>query len=258
MLKETVAAGPQHHLRMYRTGDCRVKGHYAYRNWARDRDHHYTIYIGVIQGGGVTALVDTGMESVAEMNRRAGFLLSELISQQPGEDTLSILERAEVAPDEVDYVLLTHCHYDHCSNLPLFPRAVVVIPERAWRVWHEDPEARAYLHQGFLEYLAAVQREGRLLLLDEGLVAPGLGVRWVGGHSPCSQFVYVNTSRGVAVLSGDTVQMYGNLEHNDVIGIWVDDAQCWRALEIAREDPDVLVPGHEPRVLDEFPDGIVA
>jgi len=258
MLKQEIAAGPQYRIRTFRTGECTILGRYSYRNYAKDCDHLFTLYVSIIQGDDITAVVDTGLESVPEMNRGAGFLMRELITQQPGEDTVSILKKAAVAGEDVDYVILTHCHYDHCSLLSLFPNADVVIPERAWKLWHAQPETANYLHKGFLDELETLNAAGRLILLDEGLVVPGIGVRWVGGHSPCSQFIYVNTAKGVAVFTGDTVQLYGNVEQNDVIGIWCDDAQCWRALAIAQEEPDILLPGHEPRILEKYPDGVVA
>ena len=258
MLTGEIAVGPEYHAQVYRTGECRVKGRYAYRNYAQDRDHLYTIYIGVIKGNGITALIDTGMESVDEMNRGAGFLLSELITQKDSEDTESILQKANVLPTEVDYIFLTHCHYDHCSKLPIFPQAKVVIPAYAYRVWHTEKDGAVYLHEGFLAYMEELKLQGRLILLDQGIVLPGIGVHWVGGHSPCSQFVYVNTARGTILFTGDTVQMYGNLEHNDTIGIWVNDEQCWQALHVARTTGDILIPGHDPRVSERYPDGIIA
>lgn len=258
MLKSKVAAGPAYHLQMFRAGQCRVKGRYAYRHYAKDRDHLFYVYIGVITGNGITALIDTGMESVEEMNRGAGFLFTELITREPGEDTASILQRAGIQAKDVDCLLLTHCHYDHCSMAPMFPKARIVVPEAAWKVWHEQPDNANYLHAGFLNYLESINAQGRLILIDEGVVIPGIGVRRVGGHSPCSQFIYVNTSGGVAVITGDTVQMYGNVEQNDVIGIWVNDDECWQALNVASQDPDILVASHDPRVLDKFPDGVIA
>ena len=258
MLKSDVASGPTYQIQAFRTAQCRVKGRYAYHTYAKDRDHLYYVYVFVVTGSGMTALVDTGMESVAEMNRGAGFLLTELVSQQPGEDTASILDRAGIVSQQVDHVLLTHCHYDHCSLLSLFPNARVVVPEHAWDVWHNTPDGAVYLHKGFLDELASIREQGRLTLLDEGVVVPGIGVRRVGGHSPCSQFIYVNTPEGVAVITGDTVQMYANLEQNDPIGIWINDGECRRALEIARDEPDILVPGHDPLVLERYPDGAIA
>ena len=71
-----LAFDPTYHIQIYRTGACRVKGQYAYRTYAKDRDHAYAIYIGVIIGNGITALEDTAMKTVEEMNRGTGFLMS--------------------------------------------------------------------------------------------------------------------------------------------------------------------------------------
>ena len=258
MQKSDLRRGPAYHLRLFRTGECRILGQYAYRTYARDRDHVFTIYIGLVQGNGLTALVDTGMTSVDEMNRGAGFLMSELIHQEPEEDTLSILSRAGLTPEQVDYVFLTHCHYDHCSNLPLFPRAKAVIPQTAWQAWHADPQRAVYLHAGFLEFLEALDAHGRLVLCEEGEIVPGIGVRRVGGHSVCSQFIYIHTPQGVAVLTGDTVQMYANLEQNDPIHILDNEDEARAALQIARSSADFVIPGHDPRVLEVYPGGVVA
>jgi glyoxylase-like metal-dependent hydrolase (beta-lactamase superfamily II) len=262
MKKSEIASGPTYHIRVFRTGTCRVKGPYAYGTYARDRDHAFTLYISVIQGHGITALVDVGMASVAEMNRQVAFLLSEPITQGEDETLSAILSRAGITTEDVNVVFLTHCHYDHGSNLPLFPNATAVIPAHAWEVWHTQPDGAVYLHPGFLKHLETLEAEGRLHLAgaDNSLdiIHPGLGVRWVGGHSPCSQFIYVNTDRGVVAFTGDTVQMYGNLAHDDIVAICGDKAQCRRALEIARESADILVPGHDPAILERFPDGIVA
>lgn len=253
MNKTDVAAGPVYGVGIYRHGTCRILGRYAYHTRFKDRDHRYDIYLAVVTGNGIRAIIDTGMASVAEMNRGAGFLMSELISQEPGQDTLGILAQAGLAPEEIDYVFLTHFHYDHCSNLPLFTRAKVVLPARAWRAWQSSPEQRPYLPEGLFEYLLGLEAEGRVIVLDEGLVLPGIGVKWVGGHTICSTFVYVNTAKGVAVFTGDAVQLYGNVEHDDIIHINEDEAQCQAALQIARDDCDILMPGHDPLVFERHP-----
>ena len=65
MLKSEVASGPTYQVQAFRTAQCRVKGRYAYRTYAQDRDHLFYVYIYIVTGSGVTALVDTGMESLA-------------------------------------------------------------------------------------------------------------------------------------------------------------------------------------------------
>ncbi len=258
MNKAEVSTGPAYQIQVFRTGACRIIGKYAFRHIWHDTDHLFNIYLSVISGNGIHALVDTGMESVAEMNRGAGFLMTELITQEPEEATLSILRRVGLDVQDISYVFLTHCHYDHCSNLGLFPNATVVIPAKAWAAWHNDPEKRRYLHAGFFEQMEALWAQGKVCLLDEGVVRPGIGVRWVGGHSVCSQFIYVNTAKGVALFTGDTVQMYSNLAQNEIIGICDSEEECWQAIDIARRDADIFLPGHDPRVLAEHPEGRVA
>ncbi|NPV08718.1 MAG: MBL fold metallo-hydrolase [Anaerolineae bacterium] len=256
MNKADVAAGPAYEVDLYRHGTCRILGRYAYHSVMKDRDHRYDIYLAVITGNGISALIDTGMASMPEMNRGAGFLMSELITQEPGQDAIGILRQAGLAPEDVDYVLLTHFHYDHCSNLPLFTRAKVTVPARAWEAWRCDQPQRRYLPEGLFQYLIRLESQGRLVVLDEGLVVPGIGVKWVGGHTICSTFIYVNTAQGVALFTGDAVQLYGNVEHDDIIHIHEDEEQCRRALQIAREDGDILMPGHDPLVFERYPGGI--
>ena len=35
-------------------------------------------------------------------------------------------------------------------------------------------------------------------------------------------------------------------------------AECRQAIEVARQDPDLLIPGHDPLVLEKYPDGRIA
>ena len=71
MQKSDLRRGPAYHLRLFRTGECRILRQYAYRTYARERDHVFTIYIGLIQGSDMTALVDTGMTTVERVNEIA-------------------------------------------------------------------------------------------------------------------------------------------------------------------------------------------
>lgn len=143
---------------------------------------------------------------------------------------------------------MTHLHYDHCSYVELFPRATVVANRK-----------------GFLEAFPRVPREvleplmpdwpARLhLARDEEEIAPGLAVMWAGGHSACSQVIFVQTKAGRVAVCGDVVFYYANLEENRPIG-WANLDEVRSAMERIRARADLILPAHDPAILDRHPTG---
>ncbi len=97
---------------------------------------------------------------------------------------------------------------------------------------------------------------GRVRILDgDEEIAPGIRVYLVGGHTPGSQVVAVDTSKGTVVLCGDTVDLYRNIEENICGGIVLDVPQTYAAYEKIRRlasSPDLIIPGHEPLIMARF------
>ena len=67
-----------------------------------------------------TVVMDTGFDQAAARERGRQLLL------EPGEG----LRRLGVDCAEVRHVIITHLHYDHAGNLPLFPRARFHLQDR--------------------------------------------------------------------------------------------------------------------------------
>ena len=114
----------------------------------------------------------------------------------PGEDADRILAALREEDSQVEYILLTHGHYDHTTAVPELHAAL--------------PQARIYIHQadangaGSKLFPLASQVED-LLLYDEGdtLALGGLTIQVLHtpGHSPGSVTLQVE---GV-LFSGDTL-----------------------------------------------------
>ena len=109
-----------------------------------------------------------------------------------------------------------------------------------------------------LAYFTSEARE-RVMLLDNEApeVLPGIDAFYIGGHTMCSQAFTVQTQQGPAVFSGDTVFYYENLERNHPIGAAVDQIQCRKAMNRIRSMNALLVPPHDPVLLQRYPDGVV-
>ncbi len=86
-------------------------------------------YVWLVRGEGLTVVVDSGIgdppgDDGPRLQEYRGFKCD------PGEDTDSLLRREGVSPDEVDYLFLTHLHWDHCVNTRLFANAKIVVSSR--------------------------------------------------------------------------------------------------------------------------------
>ncbi|HEY0828882.1 MAG TPA: N-acyl homoserine lactonase family protein [Bacilli bacterium] len=222
-----------------------------------DKVRDVNCYFWLMQGGGRNILVDTGMGGEFENKLRESARKSEKgFPVAPGEDTLSLLEKHNLRPDDIDIVILTHLHHDHIANIPLFTKAKVIVNRKGWYA------AKNPLHPVFdqfpkdvLDYMEASMWDQIKLVEDEAEIIPGIEVMWTGGHTACSQAVKIATERGKVILTGDVAYLYDNLEQNHPIGLAVSLYESVAALKRFREENAILLPGHDKEILTRYPGG---
>lgn len=106
----------------------------------------FPILVFYLKADGSRILIDTGAPNPA--------LLS------------NVLRQAGIGPREIDTVILTHLHFDHCANSELFPRARFFLQRREWDfAQHPDPSQRDI----YLPELMAEVQQRDLLLVDGDL-----------------------------------------------------------------------------------------
>ncbi len=149
---------------------------------------HIPVYVFYLEGGDQKILVDTGLED---------FMIPEGLEAKLGlkaEYFEEGLKRLGAKPEEIDIIIHTHLHNDHCENDPLCSRAKVY----AQRVELEFMKSPHPLdHRYDPEYL-----EGREVVALEGeaQLAPGVRVIPTPGHTPGGQSVIVDTAQSGKVL----------------------------------------------------------
>lgn len=143
----------------------------------------------VVNCGGRRTLVDAGMGRGWGEKERAIYGLDAAAPTLP--DGLAALG---LRPEDVDAVLLTHLHFDHCGwstrpdgaggHRPTFPNAEYLVHRLEWEDAH-DPEARdaaSYLGRLY----DPLERAGQLRLLEGGAeldLGGGLFAVPTGGHT---------------------------------------------------------------------------
>lgn len=168
--------------------------------------------------------------------------------------------RAGVPADQVSDVIISHIHWDHLDGIDLFPKA---------RVWMQRDEFMHHLDStgavkdraidaGDAKILAAIAREGRLMLIDgdDKEILPGIRVYTGGKHTFQSEFVTAPTANGTMVLASDNMYLYENLSTHRPIAQTLDSASNLAAQQRMTKlasDPRLIIPGHDPDVFVRFP-----
>lgn len=190
-----------------------------------------------VESGGIKILFDTGFVT------------------QRKELPEKLQNMANVSPEDIDILVLSHLHYDHAYNFDLFPRARILAHNNEIHyATHVDKEEFAY--QRFLT--DAIIATGRLVGVEEGhVVAPGITTLFVPGHTPgCMALLLAPKDLPATVLAGDAVKNIAELATGRMPMVTqAEDAAA--SIRKIRSCAQVVIPGHD-RTLHIFPDRIEA
>ena len=205
-------------------------------------------YMWVLKNeAGEAVLVDTGILDEDGQRRN-------LMNRVEPRDALAAVG---VDPGEVCHVVLSHLHWDHCSVLGLYSKATFYVQRREVEFW-TGPLLRFRQFQesaGRVPELVELAYRGRVRYLDgDAEIVPGVEAVFLGGHTPGTQAVVVQTAGGKAVLCADALDFYLNLEH-DVIGSAQDLPRALLALDLMRgraSSSEMVIPGHDPAIMERY------
>ncbi len=195
-------------------------------------------------------VIDTGFNEAAAGRRRREFLRSPV-------DGLRLLG---VEAAKVQDVIITHLHYDHVGNFDQFPQARFHLQDRelayaTGRYMAIDFFSHAYEVD---EVVAMVRNvyAGRVAFHDgDSDIAPGLSVHHIGGHTRGLQAVRIWTRVGWLVLASDASHYYANMNEHRPFPIVADVTQMvdgWHKLRKLADQPQHVVPGHDPLVMRRY------
>jgi N-acyl homoserine lactone hydrolase len=236
-----------------RTGTIMVdKGEYVTRGIGRGVQVGLPATAWYLTDGSHRILVDTGMchTTLAHWHHPGS-------SQLEGESIQDQLESIGVNANDIETIILTHLHWDHCHNLSYFPDARVVVNDTELR-FALDPVPlydKSYEHARLGLTAPFVGRRLDTVAGDATII-PGIDVFPTPGHSPGHQSVAVSTQLGTYVIAGDAVFSYENLRpagpnlRFTLMGRVMDVVAAWRSMERIVERADLVLPGHDSTVLE--------
>jgi glyoxylase-like metal-dependent hydrolase (beta-lactamase superfamily II) len=159
-----------------------------------------------------TVLVETGIgNKLPEKSKKI---------HENEERLLLSLEEAGVAPEDVDIVINTHLHFDHCGwntmlkngkVVPTFPRAKYYFQRGEWEHGQRQLERDrvSYISDNYNPLIENGQAE---MIVGDRLIAPGISVKLFPGHTANMQAVIVESQGKRACYISDLIPTTAHLD----------------------------------------------
>ena len=192
-------------------------------------------YVFYLEGGPEKILVDTGMEE---------FMIPAGMEEQYGlkvQEFEEALDTYGLKPEDIDIIIHTHLHNDHCENDYKCTKARVYVQKAEYEFFqHPHPLDHRYFPD-LLDDVEVVLVEG-----DQEIVE-GISVLFTPGHTVGGQSVVVNTSKGQAVITGFCCNEQNFPASGPVVapGVHINAIDAYESAQKVREVADILLPLHD-------------
>jgi glyoxylase-like metal-dependent hydrolase (beta-lactamase superfamily II) len=139
---------------------------------------------------------------------------------------IEVLHRRGIEPEDIDKVINTHLHFDHCGgntvkrggkSVPTFPNAQYIIQRQEWYdATHPNERTKAsYLKENFVP----LEENAQLLLVEgEQEVSKGVKVIVTNGHTQGHQSVLIESDGSKAIYFGDLIPTTSHIKIPYVMG----------------------------------------
>jgi glyoxylase-like metal-dependent hydrolase (beta-lactamase superfamily II) len=207
----------------------------------------------LIRAGGKKILVETGA------GEKLSPKLRDIYNLQPSQ-LLPRLREYGVAPEDIDIVIDTHLHFDHCGGntrieqdkvVPTFPRAQYFVQKAEYdHALHPTERDKAsYFEANYVPVMEAGQFQ---FVEGDREIVPGVEVVKMAGHIADMQCVKLTGGGKTAFLLADLIPMTAHLPLPWIMGydlypmITLENKRKWIP-KMVREEWLALF-GHDPRV----------
>lgn len=166
----------------------------------------------LVRTGSQTVLIETGIGNKLAEKTKSFFL--------PQEKLLESLHSAGVAPEDIDVVINSHLHFDHCgwntvyrngAAVATFPRAKYYAPKGEWEhgALQLERDRVSYISDNYDPLI----RSGQMALLEgDHEILPGISVAVYPGHTRNMWAVFIRSGGKTACYISDLLPTSWHLE----------------------------------------------
>lgn len=193
------------------------------------------IYAFYLEGGPEKILVDTGLEQFMvppEVGEKYGLEILEF------EDALATVG---LRPEDIDLIIHTHLHNDHCENDYKCTNATVIAQRKEYEFFKNPHPIDHRYYPDLLDDVPVELVDGDTHLRD------GIDLIFSPGHTPGGQSVAVNTRAGRAIITGFCCNDKNFPASGPAVasGVHIDVREAYDSIQKIRDLADIVIPIHD-------------
>ncbi|OEU78096.1 MAG: MBL fold metallo-hydrolase [Desulfobacterales bacterium C00003060] len=193
------------------------------------------IYVFYVEGGDKKILVDTGLEQFVvpdEVGKTYGFEILEFEGA---------LATVGLKPEEIDVIIHTHLHNDHCENDYKCSNAKVYVQKAEMDFFRNPHPIDHRYYPDVLDGVDVMEVEGDVNIID------GIDVILSPGHTVGGQSVAINTVKGKAIITGFCCNDKNFPATGPAIasGVHINAMDAYDSAQKIKEMADILIPLHD-------------
>lgn len=166
----------------------------------------------IVRTGKQTILIETGIGNKISEKTKSFY--------SPEEKLLKNLQAAKIAPEEIDIVINSHLHFDHCgwntvykngTAAATFPNAKYYAPKGEWEhgKLQTERDRVSYISDNYDPLI----NSGQMQLIDGNAeIAPGISVEVWPGHTRNMWAVFIRSAGKTACYISDLIPTTWHLE----------------------------------------------
>lgn len=195
------------------------------------------IWAFLVQGEGKNILIDTGLDE-NELITPAGF--TEETSLVP-RSIIELLDDRNLKPEDIDIVINTHLHDDHCGNNMLFGDADFYVHQEEIAFCRDPHPLDHRYDEYFIEDISFKELTGDTKIL------PGLEVLHMPGHTVGTLSVQIETVQGPVIITGFCCNKRNFPENGPAIcpGVHIDARSAWDSIQKIKQSGAHILTMHE-------------
>jgi glyoxylase-like metal-dependent hydrolase (beta-lactamase superfamily II) len=223
------------------------KGMMTYQH---DYGKPYTIpiYCWYLEGSEKKILVDTGEMSPLQSKEKENAIGGKIYKFTEG------LARWGLKPEDIDIVIHTHLHNDHCENDDKCTNAIFYVHEKELeRIHNTHPLDFRYNE----DFITDIEKKGLIKKLSgDTEILPGIKVIHTPAHTEGGMTVLIDTAKGKAAITGFCLIMENfdpppkiRAMEMEIIppGTHINVYEAYDIVLKVKDMADILLPLHEPK-----------